>query len=155
MVHLDDRDEIGYLQGSIEQKMAPWIEPILQSFSFLSGMRPENNTLISKLQETKKIIIKPLDYIRGETYHKCFIVIDEAQNLTPHQMKTIITRAGLNTKLVFTGDLDQIDRKRRLDRKTSGLAYAMSKLANQPMVAIVNFKDTVRSPLASLAAELL
>ena len=97
--------------------MAPWTEPILQAFSFLAGVRPENGDLISKLQENKKIIIKPLDYIRGATYHKSFIVIDEAQNLTPHQVKTIITRAGSNTKMVFTGDLGQIDRNRRLDRK--------------------------------------
>ncbi len=83
------------------------------------------------------------------------MVIDEAQNLTPHQVKTIITRAGTNTKMVFTGDLGQIDRNRRLDRKSSGLAYAMSKMANQPMVGICNFKDTVRSPLAGLAEELL
>jgi PhoH-like ATPase len=155
MVHLDDRDEIGYLPGGLEEKMAPWIQPISQSFSFSRSVRPENGDLISRLQENKKIIIKPLDYIRGETYHKSFMVIDEAQNLTPHQVKTIITRAGSNTKMVFTGDLGQIDRSRRLDRKTSGLAYAMSKMANQKMVGIVNFKDTVRSPLASLAEELL
>lgn len=155
MVHLEDRDEIGYLPGGIEEKMAPWIEPILQAFSFLGGLKPENRDLIAKLQENKKIIIKPLDYIRGETYHKSFIVIDEAQNLTPHQVKTIITRAGTNTKMVFTGDLGQIDRSRRLDRKTSGLAYAMNKMANQDIVGIVNFKETVRSPLAGLAEELL
>lgn len=155
MVHLEDRDEIGYLPGGIEQKMAPWIEPILQAFSFLGNLRPENAGLITRLQENKKIIIKPLDYIRGETYHKSFIVVDEAQNLTPHQVKTIITRVGLNTKMVFTGDLGQIDRNRRLDRKTSGLAYAMNKMANQSLVGIVNFKDTVRSPLAGLAEELL
>ena len=155
MVHLEDRDEIGFLPGGLEEKMAPWTEPILQAFAFLGGMRPENRDLITRLQENKKIIIKPLDYIRGETYHKSFMVIDEAQNLTPHQVKTIITRAGSNTKMVFTGDLGQIDRNRRLDRKTSGLAYAMSKMSNQRVVGIVNFKDTVRSPLASLAEELL
>jgi PhoH-like ATPase len=155
MVHLEDRDEIGYLPGGLEQKMAPWIEPIQQAFSFLGGLKPENRELISKLQENQKIIIKPLDYVRGATYHKSFMVIDEAQNLTPHQVKTIITRAGCKTKMVFTGDLGQIDRNRRLDRKTSGLAYAMSKMANQRIVGIVNFKDTVRSPLAAMAEELL
>jgi PhoH-like ATPase len=155
MVHLEDRDEIGFLPGGLEEKMAPWTEPILQAFSFLGSVRRENGDLIARLQENKKIIIKPLDYIRGATYHKSFIVIDEAQNLTPHQVKTIITRAGSNTKMVFTGDLGQIDRNRRLDAKTSGLAYAMNKMANQNMVGIVNFKDTVRSSLASLAEELL
>jgi len=155
MVHLEDRDEIGFLPGGLEQKMAPWTEPILQALSFLGGLRPENADLITRLQENNKIVIKPLDYIRGETYHKSFMVIDEAQNLTPHQVKTIITRAGSNTKMVFTGDLGQIDRNRRLDRKTSGLAYAMSKMSNQRVVGIVNFKDTVRSRLASLAEELL
>ena len=155
MVHLEDRDEIGFLPGGLEEKMAPWVEPILQAFSFLGGIKSENRELIARLQENKKIIIKPLDYIRGETYHKSFMVIDEAQNLTPHQVKTIITRAGTNTKMVFTGDLGQIDRNRRLDRKSSGLAYAMSKMANQATVGICNFKDTVRSPLAGLAEELL
>jgi PhoH-like ATPase len=155
MVHLEDRDEIGFLPGGLEQKMAPWMEPILHGFSFLGGLRPENGDLITRLQENKKIIMKPLDYIRGETYHKSFMIVDEAQNLTPHQVKTIITRAGSNAKMVFTGDLGQIDRNRRLDRKTSGLAYAMNKMANQSVVGIVNFKDTVRSSLASLAEELL
>lgn len=155
MIHLEDRDEIGFLPGGLDEKMSPWMEPISQAFSFLGSVRPENGDLITRLQENKKIVAKPLDYIRGVTYHKSFIVIDEAQNLTPHQVKTIITRAGSNTKMVFTGDLGQIDRNRRLDRKTSGLAYAMSKMANQRTVGIVNFKDTVRSPLASLAEELL
>jgi len=155
MVHLEDRDEIGFLPGGIEEKMAPWMEPILQAFSFIGRAKPENENMIKRLQENKKIIIKPLDYIRGETYHKCFMIIDEAQNLTPHQVKTIITRVGLKTKIVFTGDLGQIDRDRRLDRKSSGLAYAMVKLANDPMIGAVNFKEGVRSPLASLAEKLL
>jgi PhoH-like ATPase len=155
MVHLEDRDEIGFLPGGIDQKMEPWMEPILQGFSFLGDLKPENRALINKLQENKKIVIKPLDYIRGATYHKSFMIIDEAQNLTPHQVKTIITRAGSQTKMVFTGDLGQIDRNRRLDRKTSGLAYAMSKMANQRTVGIVNFRETVRSELAGLAEELL
>jgi len=155
MIHLEDRDDIGYLPGSLDQKMAPWIEPILQAFSFLGAAKEGNHELIAKLQENKKIIIKPLDYVRGETYHKSFMIIDEAQNLTPHQVKTIITRAGLNTKMVFTGDLGQIDRNRRLDRRTSGLAYAMDRMAGNEMVGAVNFRDTVRSPLASLAEGLL
>jgi PhoH-like ATPase len=155
MVHLEDKDEMGFLPGGIEEKMAPWVEPIQQAFSFLSRIDSSNRELIAKLQEVKKIIIKPLDYIRGETYHKSFMVIDEAQNLTPHQVKTIITRAGNRTKMVFTGDLGQIDRNRRLDSKTSGLAYAMDRMAGEDTVGIVNFKDVVRSPLAGMAERLL
>jgi len=101
------------------------------------------------------IMILPLDFIRGITLLNSFIVIDEAQNLTPHQVKTIITRVGLRSKIVFTGDLGQIDSKKIPDFRSSGLAYASYKLNGNPMVSVVNFSETVRSPLAALAEKAL
>lgn len=154
MIHLEDEDRMGFLPGDEHQKMAPWLRPIMQAVNFLKEIKNnDNEKLITKLLEVKKIDFEPLDYIRGMTYYKTFMIIDEAQNLTPHQIKTIITRAGMHTKLVFTGDLGQIDRRRRLDRKSSGLAYAIATMGDHPRVGVTTFKETVRSPLASLAEE--
>ena len=155
LVHLEDKDNMGFLPGDIREKMEPWLRPIWQNLSILKEINVENKQMIEKFIECKKIDIEPLDYIRGTTFWKCLILIDEAQNLTPHQVKTIITRAGEGTKIVFTGDLDQIDRKRRLDKSSSGLAYASSRLLGQPIVACVKFQDSVRSELARLGVEML
>ena len=155
MVHLEDRDNMGYLPGDIREKMDPWLRPIWQNLSILKELDKEKSQLIEKLLQEKKIDIEPLDYIRGTTFWKCLLIIDEAQNLTPHQMKTIITRAGMGTRIVFTGDLGQIDRKRRLDRMSSGLAYAISRLGGQKIVASVKFEVSVRSELAKIGVELL
>lgn len=154
MIHLEDEDRMGFLPGSEEQKMSPWTRPIMQAMDYLKENSGEGGKeLIEKLFDTKKISFESLDYIRGMTYCKTFLVVDEAQNLTPHQVKTIITRAGIGTKIVFTGDLGQIDRRRRLDERSNGLAYAMSTMKNHERVGIATFKETVRSPLAQLAEE--
>lgn len=155
MVHLEDRDNMGYLPGDVKDKMAPWLRPIWQNLSILKELAPENRDMIDRYLNDKKIDIEPLDYIRGTTFWKCLLIIDEAQNLTPHQVKTIITRAGNGSKIIFTGDLDQIDRKRRLDKISSGLAYASSRLSNQKLVATVKFKESVRSELARIGVEML
>jgi PhoH-like ATPase len=155
MVHLEDMDNMGFLPGDIKEKMDPWLRPIWQNLSVLKEVNPENRELIDKLTADKKIDIEPLDYIRGTTFIKSILIVDEAQNLTPHQVKTIITRAGMGTKLIFTGDLDQIDRKRRLDKASNGLAYAAGRLANQEIVACVKFHTSVRSELAKIGVELL
>lgn len=155
MVHLEDTDNMGYLPGDIREKMDPWLRPIWQNLSILKDLEKDNGRLVEKLLQEKKIDIEPLDYIRGTTFWKSLLIIDEAQNLTPHQMKTIITRAGMGTRIVFTGDLDQIDRKRRLDKVSSGLAYAMSRLRGQKIVASVKFEVSVRSELAKIGVELL
>jgi PhoH-like ATPase len=155
LVHLEDKDNMGFLPGDIREKMEPWLRPIWQNLSVLKEVSLENKQMIEKLIETKKIDIEPLDYIRGTTLWKCLIIIDEAQNLTPHQVKTIITRAGEGSKVIFTGDLDQIDRKRRLDKSSSGLAYAASRLTGQKIVATVKFQESVRSELAKLGVEML
>lgn len=155
MVHLEDKDNMGFLPGDIREKMDPWLRPIWQNLSVLKELNSDNVQLIDKLLIEKKIDIEPLDYIRGATFWKSLLIIDEAQNLTPHQMKTIITRAGMGTKIIFTGDLDQIDRKRRLDKLSSGLAYAISRLSGQKLVASVKFETSVRSELAKLGVEML
>ncbi|MBF0234867.1 MAG: PhoH family protein [Desulfamplus sp.] len=155
MVHLEDTDNMGFLPGDIREKMDPWLRPIWQNLSVLKELNSEHVQLIDKMLLDKKIDIEPLDYIRGTTFWKSLLIIDEAQNLTPHQMKTIITRAGMGTKIIFTGDLDQIDRKRRLDRLSSGLAYAISRLSGQKLVASIKFQTSVRSELAKLGVEML
>ena len=155
MVHLEDTDNMGFLPGDIREKMDPWLRPIWQNLSVLKDVDPQNREMIDKFIAEKKIDIEPLDYIRGTTFMKSILIIDEAQNLTPHQVKTIITRAGVGTKLVFTGDLDQIDRKRRLDRASNGLAYAAGRMTNQEIVGHVKFHTSVRSELAKIGVALL
>ncbi len=154
MIHLEDEDRMGFLPGDQDSKMSPWIKPINQALNLIRAIG-KNDDLITKLLETKKIIFESMDYIRGITFSKAYIIIDEAQNLTPHQMKTSLTRAGKDSKVVITGDLDQIDRQRRLDKKTSGLAYAIAKMRNHTSIAVSTFEETVRSHLASLAEEKL
>lgn len=154
MIHLEDEDRMGFLPGDEHEKMSPWLRPIKQALDFLREFKGCNNkTVIAPLLDNKKIDFVSLDYIRGMTFYKTFMIIDDSQNLTPHQVKTIITRAGMHTKLVFTGDLGQIDRSRRLDEKSSGLAHAIAMMSNHYRVGVTNFKETVRSPLASLAEE--
>lgn len=155
MVPLEDEDRLGFAPGDIKEKMSPWLQPIWQNLAFLKEQRPDNKKLIERMIDTHKIDFVPLDHIRGSSFYKNLLIVDDAQNLTPHQMKTIITRPGFDTKVIFTGDLGQIDRKRRLDRRSSGLAYASERLSNHPLVAVTRFKETVRSALASLAEERL
>jgi PhoH-like ATPase len=155
MVHLEDKDNMGFLPGDVREKMEPWLRPIWQNLSELKSISSDNKNIIEKLVSEKKIEIEPLDYIRGTTFWKCILIIDEAQNLTPHQVKTIITRAGEGSKIIFTGDLDQIDRKRRLDKISSGLACSSDRLKNHDIVASISFKKSVRSELAKIAVELL
>lgn len=160
-IPLDPEQQMGYLPGDIHQKMNPWLLPIIQNLKFIlenyekvktrndSGSRGESDIL-----DDNSITIQSLDFVRGTTFSNAFIIIDEAQNLTRHQIKTIITRAGEGSKMVFTGDLSQID-NRHLDKNSSGLAYAISKMKHNPIVGAINFKETLRSPLASFAEEVL
>lgn len=154
-------DKLGFFPGGIEDKLAIWRVPIDQAISFIKeansftddGKKAGKNGVIEYL-EKNSIPMTPLDYIRGTTFHKAFMIIDEGQNLTPHMVKTIITRAGNHTKMVLTGDLGQIDHK-NLDSKSSGLAYGISRMRNHNNVGVVIFKETVRSPLAEMANRLL
>ncbi len=154
MIHLEDEDRMGFLPGGVEEKMNPWLLPIWTSLSFLDE-GDKTLELVNDLRKKGKIVPQALDYVRGMTLHRNFVVIDEAQNLTPHMIKTIITRCGEKTKMVFTGDLGQIDRTRKLDRNSSGLAYAMAKMRDHPLVASTNFSEPVRSELTQLAEERL
>ncbi len=153
---IDRNQQIGMLPGGVEAKMAPWVLPIVQNLSALcpkeianpkKGYDENNISLIEK----KGIFIQPLDYIRGTTFSDTLIIVEEAQNLTPHQIKTLITRAGRGTKMIFTGDLSQIEESCKLDVHSSGLTYAMDRLGGETLIGIVNFDDVVRSALAKLA----
>jgi len=156
MVHLDDTDSMGFLPGNEKEKMTPWLRPIRVALSFLKRIDGGRNAkLIDEMENNEKIIYESLDYIRGMTYYKDIIIVDEAQNLTPHQVKTIITRAGIGTKMIFTGDLSQIDRRRRLDSRSSGLNYAINRLQGHKLVGISTFRESVRSRLASLGGDKL
>jgi len=155
MIHLEDRDRIGFLKGDLRQKMHPWLKPIEQALEFLSELNSSNKKIIDTALSTNKIDFVALDYVRGTTFHRSCIILDEAQNLTPMMMKTVLTRVGHDSFIILTGDLGQIDRQRRLNAETSGLAYAMSRLEGNPMVAITNFPKSVRSKFAALAEEVL
>lgn len=154
MVHLEDEDKMGFLPGDVQDKLSPWLIPIGQALDILKS-DAEKVAIIKDMEYRKKISYVSLDYIRGMTFHRTYLIVDEAQNLTPHQIRTVVTRAGMGTKVVFTGDLGQIDRKRRMDRHSSGLAFAINRMTGRPIVGTIIFRDTVRSPLASLAEELL
>jgi len=157
-VPLDPEQQLGYLPGDIGQKMNPWLLPIFQNLSFILREEKKNGEFKiddpGSMLDRNGITIQPLDFIRGATFTNAFIIIDEAQNLTRHQIKTITTRVGEGSKLVYTGDLSQID-NRHLDRNSSGLTYGIQKMKGDQMVGVVNFKETLRSKLASYAEKVL
>lgn len=158
-VPLDDQQQIGFLPGDIQSKLGPWISPIYEAINFIlnSGKAKDSDSKINTFDDLFSkhgIEIVSLDYIRGCTYTNAFIIIDEAQNLTPHQIKTIATRVGVGTKITFTGDLGQID-NRKLTKKTSGLAHGIHRFGPTHQTGIVKFKETVRSEFAKLADEVL
>jgi PhoH-like ATPase len=155
MVSLENNDRMGFLPGDINDKMGPWLKPIYRTVSQISAINDDNKKIIEKVRETNKIEIQPLDYVRGLTFVKDVLVCDEMQNSSPHEMRTLITRAGEGTKMIFTGDLAQIDMVKKINAETSGLAYASVKMSDQKMVATTHFKNTVRSELACLAERLL
>jgi PhoH-like ATPase len=156
MISLSGEDNMGYLPGGIEEKMAPWVKPIFRLLAFIRNTNEYNKKIIDNIRngDKKKLDIEPIDYIRGNTFHNDYLLIDEAQNLTPTQIKSVITRCGEGTKIVFTGDLNQIDRP-YLNKKSSGLNYASTKMKDNPMVSIINFNETVRSELVKFAEEVL
>ncbi|MEG1583153.1 MAG: PhoH family protein, partial [Cetobacterium sp.] len=148
--------DLGYLPGSEEEKLRPWMQPIYDNIDFLAETKGERTgeAVISGLQAMGLLKIEALTYIRGRSIPNGFIIIDEAQNLTPLEVKTIITRAGENTKIVLTGDPDQIDSP-YLDADTNGLTYLSDKLKNESIAGHVTLKKGERSALAELAAKLL
>lgn len=156
IVALSEKD-LGYLPGSAKEKIRPYMQPLFDNLTVIKQSQGENSRdsqKFDKMMEDEKLIIEPLAYIRGRSISKAFFIVDEAQNLTPHEVKTIITRAGEGTKIVFTGDIDQIDSP-YLDDRSNGLTYLTDKMMGQKLFAHVNLVKGERSKLAELASKLL
>lgn len=156
IVPLSNKD-IGFLPGDVHAKLDPYMQPLYDNLTVIKGQFDENDSERKKLQqmqETEKLLITPLAYIRGRSLQKIFFIVDEAQNLTPHEVKTIITRAGEGTKIIFTGDIRQIDHP-YLDSLSNGLTYLINRMKGQSIYAHVALEKGERSALADLAAELL
>ena len=133
------------------------MQPLYDNLSVIRNQFAKKSKMHQKIQELledKKLIIEPLAYIRGRSLVKMYIIIDEAQNLTPHEVKTIITRAGENTKIVLTGDVHQIDHP-YLDSQSNGLSYLIEKMQGQDLYAHITLQKGERSTLSMLASELL
>lgn len=156
VVPLSNRD-IGFLPGDIENKINPYMEPLWDNLKVIMNQYKETEKkykVIEKMQEEKKIVISALAYIRGRSFSDTFFIIDESQNLSPHEIKTIITRAGENTKIVFTGDIRQIDTP-FLDEQSNGLSYLIDRFKGQNLFTHITLEKGERSELANLANELL
>ncbi|QXV64644.1 PhoH family protein [Mucilaginibacter achroorhodeus] len=155
-IPLSNRD-IGFLPGDVSSKIDPYMAPIWDNLKFIKDQFVEDAKMQAKLDElvtNDKISITPLAFIRGRTLSKIFFIVDEAQNLTPHEVKTIISRAGENSKFVFTGDIYQIDTP-YLDAESNGLSYLIDKAKGHPLYAHITLQKGERSELANLANELL
>ncbi|MFT6881402.1 MAG: PhoH-like ATPase [Marinoscillum sp.] len=156
IVPLSNKD-IGYLPGDIKSKLNPYMEPLWDNLKFIQNQFKESDKEFKNITEMvnqEKLNITPLAYIRGRSLSNIFFIVDEAQNLTPHEIKTIITRAGENTKIVFTGDIYQIDTP-YLDSQSNGLSYLIDRIQGHPMYAHITLEKGERSDLANLANELL
>ena len=156
IVPLSNRD-IGFLPGDADDKISPYMMPLWDNLKFIKKQHKETSrksVAIEQLQKDGKIEVTALTFIRGRSLSNVFFIVDEAQNLTPHEIKTIITRAGEGTKIVFTGDIHQIDTP-YMDEKSNGLTYIIDKLKGQPLFAHVKLEKGERSELANLANELL
>lgn len=156
VIPLSNKD-IGFLPGDIKSKLDPYMQPIFDNLGVIKNQYDANDKkhmLVNEMLDKEKLMIAPLSYIRGRSLVKVFFIVDEAQNLTPHEVKTIITRAGENTKMIFTGDIFQIDHP-YLDILSNGLCYLIEKMQNQNIYAHVNLEKGERSELADLASDLL
>ncbi|MGM9768682.1 MAG: PhoH family protein, partial [Candidatus Cryptobacteroides sp.] len=149
--------EIGFLPGDQKSKMSPFLQPLMDNLNVIKALyRPSSKEYqkLESLVNNEKLLITPLAYIRGRSLGKAFFIIDEAQNLTPHEIKTIITRAGEGTKIVFTGDIFQIDQP-YLDQWSNGLTHLGEKMAGQRLFEHVFLRKGERSELSELASKLL
>lgn len=147
--------DIGYLPGTKEEKLFNWMQPIYDNLEFLcDSSGHEANETLRWVMESKKIEMEAVTYIRGRSLPKMFIIVDEAQNLTPHEVKTIISRAGEGTKVILTGDPTQIDNP-YLDKDSNGLTYTIGRFSDQKIYGHVFLEKTERSELAAIAAEVL
>jgi len=149
--------EIGFLPGDAEEKVNPYMQPLWDNLNFIKNQfseKEKKRVAIEEMQKEGKITICPLAFIRGRSLTNCVFIVDEAQNLTPHEVKTIITRAGENTKIILTGDVRQIDTP-YLDEQSNGLSFVIERLKGQELFAHVTLEKGERSELANLANELL
>ena len=156
IVPLSNKD-IGYLPGDVHTKLDPYMQPLYDNLGVIQNQFSESEThhrRIKELLEEEKLVISPLAYIRGRSLVKVYFIVDEAQNLTPHEVKTIITRAGEGTKMVFTGDIFQIDHP-YLDSHSNGLSYLIERMQGQKPYEHVTLERGERSELAELASNLL
>lgn len=147
--------DIGYLPGTKEEKLFNWMQPIYDNLEFLcESTGGEQNETMRWVMDSHKIEMEAVTYIRGRSLPKMYIIIDEAQNLTPHEVKTVISRAGEGTKVILTGDPTQIDNP-YLDKDSNGLTYAIGKFSDQKIYGHIFLEKTERSELAAIAAEIL
>jgi PhoH-like ATPase len=156
IVPLSNKD-MGFLPGDIQAKLDPYIQPLFDNLGVIQNQFHETDAShrrIKELLDEGKLVISPLSYIRGRSLVKIYFIVDEAQNLTPHEVKTIITRAGEGTKVVLTGDIFQIDHP-YLDSYSNGLSYLIDKMQGQKIYAHINLEKGERSELAELASNLL
>jgi PhoH-like ATPase len=156
IVPLSNRD-IGFLPGDAEQKVNPYMQPLWDNLKFIKSQFNERDRSLKQIDDmvaNEKILVPPLAFIRGRSLSNVIFIVDEAQNLTPHEVKTIITRAGENTKFIFTGDVNQIDTP-YLDEQSNGLSYLVDKLKGQHLYAHMNLIRGERSELANLANDRL
>ncbi len=156
IVPLSNKD-IGYLPGDIKSKLNPYMEPLWDNLKYIQHQFSETDKEfqnISQAVESEKLVISPLAYIRGRSLSDICFIVDEAQNLTPHEVKTIITRAGENTKIIFTGDIRQIDTP-YLDAQSNGLSYLIDRIKKHPIYAHIQLEKGERSELANLANDLM
>jgi PhoH-like ATPase len=156
IVPLSNRD-LGFLPGDIQAKLDPYMQPLFDNLNVIRhqfGQGDVNARRIQEMLDEERLVITPLSYIRGRSLQKMFFIVDEAQNLTPHEVKTIITRAGEGTKIVFTGDMHQIDQP-YLDALSNGLSHLINRMKGQSIYAHVTLEKGERSKLADLASQLL
>ena len=156
IVSLANKD-LGFLPGDEKAKVAPYMQPLFDNLNVIKGQLAQNSSELRRLdemQKTEKLVIEALAYIRGRSVSETIFIVDEAQNLTPHEIKTIITRAGEGSKLIFTGDIEQIDSP-YLDAQSNGLAYMIERMKGQPLFAHVNLIKGERSELSETASDLL
>ena len=149
--------DIGFLPGDQKSKMGPYVQPLIDNLDVIKRCFKPGSRQFQKIDamlKEEKLVISPLAYIRGRSLGRCYFIVDEAQNLTPHEVKTIITRAGEGTKMVFTGDIFQIDQP-YLDQWSNGLSHLGEKMTGQPLFEHVFLRKGERSALSALAAQVL
>lgn len=156
IVALSNKD-LGFLPGDAKEKVAPYMQPLFDNLNVIKRQFSATSSEVKRLEEMQKseqLVIEALAFIRGRSLSETYCIIDEAQNLTPHEIKTIITRAGEGTKMVFTGDIQQIDQP-YLDSQSNGLVYMIDRMREQHLFAHINLVKGERSELSELASNLM